>query len=281
MKVSVVMAGRNSNPALLKEAIDSILNQTFQDFEFVFVDDGSDMPMEPVVRSISSDSRIIVYRIPHSGLGAALNHGIKHANGEYIARIDDDDLALPTRLEKQVAFLDEHPDVSCVGTWFYDKVGKKCLPHRAYPTEHKELVRDLLGIHWGLAHTTVMYRKGAFEKVGGYRIQGGGQDLDLFLQLGTVGKLANVDEYLTCYTMSANGLGSVNPKKKEAYIFALNDVVERNLYPAYVEIAKLSIRQLKKENKSVLRTRLIRTLMVWRVRLLGKTFSTLNFKTRG
>ena len=117
MKVSVVMAGRNSNPALLKEAIDSILNQTFQDFEFVFVDDGSDKPMEPVVRSLSFDHRIAVYRIGHSGLGAALNHGIAHSEGEYIARIDDDDLMLPSRLEKQVRFLDIHPEVSCVGSW--------------------------------------------------------------------------------------------------------------------------------------------------------------------
>lgn len=270
MRVSVVMAGRNSKPDLLKEAINSILNQTYQDIEFIFVDDGSEEPMEPVVRAISSDPRIAVYRIVHSGLGAALNYGINHSCGEYIARIDDDDLMLPTRLEKQVAFLNRHLEVSCVGTWFYDKVRDKCLPHRAYPVEHKKLIEDLLNLHWGLAHTTVMFRREAFDKVGGYRISGGGQDLDLFLQLGTVGKLANVNEYLTCYTMSANGLGSINPKKKEAYIFALNDVVERNLYPAYVEIAKLSIRRLKKEKKSVLRTRLIRTLMVWRVKLFGK-----------
>ena len=265
-----MMASRNPNPAMLKEAIDSILIQTYNDFELIIVDDGSNISIESTVRSISVDKRISFFRISHSGLGAALNYGIENAHGEYIARLDDDDVMLPERLEKQVAFLNKHPEVSCVGTWFYDKVGKKCLHHRAYPIEHKKLVEDLLGLHWGLAHTTVMLRKKAFDKVGGYRISGGGQDLDLFLQLGTVGKLANVNEYLTCYTMSANGLGSINPKKKEAYIFALNDVVERNLYPADVEIAKLSIRRLKKEKKSVLRTRLIRTLMVWRVKLFGK-----------
>ena len=269
-KVSVVMASRNPNPVMLKESIESILGQTYNDFELIIVDDGSDSSIEATVRSISEDKRIKFYRISHSGLGAALNYGIKYSCGEYIARIDDDDLMLPTRLEEQVAFLNRHLEVSCVGTWFYDKVRDKCLPHRAYPIEHKKLIEDLLNLHWGLAHTTVMFRKEAFEKVGGYRISGGGQDLDLFLQLGTVGKLTNVEEYLTCYTMSANGLGSVNPKKKEAYIFALNDVVERNLYPAYVEIAKSSIRRLKKEKKSVLRTRLIRTLMVWRVKLFGK-----------
>jgi len=275
MKVSVVMAGRNSNPALLKEAIDSILNQTFQDFEFVFVDDGSDMPMEPVVRSISSDSRIIVYRIPHSGLGAALNHGIKHANGEYIARIDDDDLALPTRLEKQVTFLDCHPEVSCVGTWFYDMVGNKFLPHRAYPTEHEQIIKGLLSLHWGLAHTAVMFRKNAFDKIGGYRIPGGGQDLDLFLQMGTVGKLANIGEYLTCYRMSATGLGTVNPKKTEAYLFALEDVQRRRLYPDYDEIIKSSVVKLKNSMKNAPKTKYYRMLLVWRVKLLGKKMKML------
>ncbi len=275
MKVSVVMAGRNSNPALLKEAIDSILNQTFQDFEFVFVDDGSDMPMEPVVRSISSDSRIIVYRIPHSGLGAALNHGIKHANGEYIARIDDDDLALPTRLEKQVTFLGCHPEVSCVGTWFYDMVGNKFLPHRAYPTEHEQIIKGLLSLHWGLAHTAVMFRKNAFDKIGGYRIPGGGQDLDLFLQMGTVGKLANIGEYLTCYRMSATGLGTVNPKKTEAYLFALEDVQRRRLYPDYDEIIKSSVVKLKNSMKNAPKTKYYRMLLVWRVKLLGKKMKML------
>lgn len=278
-KVSVVMASRNPDPVMLKESLDSILGQTYNDYEIIIVDDGSDSSIESIVRTISDDKRIKFFRITHSGLGAALNYGIKHSCGEYIARIDDDDLMLPTRLEKQVAFLNRHLEVSCVGTWFYDKVGKKCLHHRAYPIEHKKLIEDLLGLHWGLAHTTVMFRKKAFDKVGGYRISGGGQDLDLFFQLGIVGNLANVGEYLSCYTMSANGLGSVNPKKKEAYIFALNDVVERNLYPAYVEIAKSSIRRLKKGKKSVLSTRLIRSLMVWRVKLFGKTFSTLNHRT--
>lgn len=277
-KVSVVMASRNPNPALLKEAINSVLGQTYKDFELIVVDDGSESSIEPIVRFISDDKRIKFFRISHSGLGAALNHGISNAKGEYIARLDDDDIMLSTRLEKQASLMDEYPDVSCVGTWFYDKVGEKCLPHRTYPVEHKTLIEDLLNLHWGLAHTTVMFRREAFDKVGGYRISGGGQDLDLFLQLGTVGKLANVGEYLSCYTMSANGLGSVNPKKKEAYIYALNDVVERNLYPEYVEIAKSSIQRLKKEKRSVLRTRLIRTLMVWRVKLLGKTLPTLGHK---
>lgn len=270
MRVSIVMAGRNSNPAFLKEAIDSILNQTCQDFEFVFVDDGSESPMEPIVRSISNDERIVVYRIKHSGLGAALNYGIDNAHGEYIARLDDDDVMLSGRLEKQVTFMDEHAEISCAGTWFYDKVGNKYYPHRKYPVEHEEIVKGLLARQFLLAHTSVMFRRSAWTKIGGYRVAGGGQDLDLFLQLGTVGKLANIGEYLTCYRVSATGLATVNPKKHEAYLFALEDVVKRNLYPHYADIAKASIDGLKEGQKKKPKMKYYRMLMVWRVKLLGK-----------
>lgn len=274
-KVSVVMASRNPNPAMLKEAIDSVLRQTYKDFELIVVDDGSDSPVEPIVRSISDDSRIKVFGIKHSGLGAALNHGISKAEGEYIARLDDDDMMLPSRLEKQVAFLNEHTEVSCAGTWFYDKVGDKYYPHRKYPVEHEDIVKGLLARHFLLAHTSVMFRKSAWEKIGGYRVAGGGQDLDLFLQLGTVGKLANIGEYLTCYRVSATGLATVNPKKHEAYLFALEDVLKRNLYPQYTEIAKASIEGLKEGQKKKPKMKYYRMLMVWRVKLLGKKISDL------
>lgn len=269
-KVSVVMAGRNSNPAFLKEAIDSVLNQTYKDFEFIFVDDGSDNPMEPVVRSISNDVRIKVLRIEPSGLGAALNYGINKAKGEYIARLDDDDVMLSARLEKQVGFLEANVGVSCVGTWFYDKVARKCYPHRKYPLNHEDIVSDLVSMRWGMAHTTVLYRKSSFDAIGGYRIPGGGQDLDLFLQLGTVGELANIGEFLTCYRMSLSGLGSVNPKKRDAYIFALDDVVKRNLYPTLTEKAQVSIESLRQAIHKKPRAKYFRLLMALRVKLLGK-----------
>lgn len=264
------MASRNPNPVMLKESIDSILRQTYKDFELIIVDDGSDESIEPLIHGITEDGRVKVFRIPHAGLGAALNHGISKSQGEYIARLDDDDMMLPSRLAKQVEFLDSHTDVSCVGTWFYDKVGNKYYPHKAYPVDHDNIVKGLLEVHFKLAHTAVMFRRTAFDKIGGYRIPGGGQDLDLFLQLGTVGKLANIGEYLTCYRMSSTGLGSVNPKKKEAYLFALEDVLNRNLYPEYNETIKCSITSLKESMKSKSKTRYYRMLLVWRVKLLGK-----------
>lgn len=273
MKVSVVMASCNPNKEKLATAIRSILNQTFKDFELIIVDDGSKEDLKPVVDTISVDSRIKFFRITNSGLGAALNYGIAQSHGAYIARLDDDDRMVEDRLEKQVLYLDNHQDVSCVGTMHYDLYKNKYYKHRHFPTKHEDIVKSLLNFRFALAHTTLMFRRDAFDKIGGYRIPRGGQDLDLELQLGTVGKLANIDEYLNFYTMSASGLGTVNPKKYEAYLFALRDVYDRNLFPQYQALTKMSIEKLQNIDNNPLkswREKLKRYLLILRVRLLGK-----------
>ena len=273
MKVSIVIASCNPNQELLRLALESILRQTYRNYEVIIVDDGSKIPVETYVHDITNDSRIKVLRIPNSGLGAALNYGIQHSSGEYIARLDDDDMMVETRIQKQMNYLDSHPNVSCVGTWHYDKIGNKCFPHRKFPTEHEEIVKSLLVFRFALAHTTLMFRRTAFNLIGGYRIPRGGQDLDLELQLGTVGKLANLGEYLNYYTMSATGLGTVNPTKYEAYLFALEDVLNRNLYPQYQNIVISTVKKLKEINNSPIknvREKAKRFFLIQRVKLVGK-----------
>lgn len=278
-KVSVVMASCNPDANMLKDSINSVLLQSHKNFEFIIIDDGSNIPVKQIVSSISNDKRIVVYRIKNSGLGAALNYGIGKSSGKYIARLDDDDMMLPERLQKQVEYMEAHPDVSCVGTWHYDKYRNKCYPHRKFPTDHEGIVFHLLQSRFSLAHTTLMFRRNAFEKIGGYRIPGGGQDLDLELQLGTVGRLANLPVYLTVYTMSASGLGTVNPNKYAAYLFALRDVEKRNLYPQYADLVHMTIAKLQRIDKSrhkSLRENLKRRLLIMRVQLFGKKLITCN-----
>lgn len=273
MKASIVMASCNPNKELLRLALVSIMRQSYTDYEVIIVDDGSKEPVENYVKEITNDSRVRVLRIQNSGLGAALNYGIEHSSGEYIARLDDDDMMEDSRIQKQIDYLDSHPEVSCVGTWHYDKIGDRCYPHRKFPTGHEEIVKSLLVFRFALAHTTLMFRRTAFDKIGGYRIPRGGQDLDLELQLGTVGKLANLGEYLNYYTMSATGLGTINPKKYEAYLFALEDVVKRNLYPKYQNIANDTVKKLRKINSSPLknvREKAKRFFLIQRVKLVGK-----------
>lgn len=273
MKVSIVMASNNPDRKLLAAALESVIHQTFTDFELIIVDDGSKEPVEQYIRTVTTDPRVNVYRITNSGPGAAAKYGIQHSTGEYIARLDDDDMMLSTRIQKQVEYLDSHPEVSCVGTWHYDKSGNHYYPHRKFPTEHEEIVKSLLAFRFAQAHTTLMYRRTAFDQVGGYRIQRGGLDLDLCLQLGTVGRLANIGEYLNYYTMSTTGLGTVNPKKYDAYLFALEDVINRNLYPQYQNITIGAVKKLRAINNSPLKNVLEkakRFFIIQRIILLGK-----------
>ena len=111
MEVSVVMASCNPNYDLLNWAIQSILCQTYKDFELIIVDDGSEKQIEPIIRRRFVDERIKIFRIENSGLGSALNHGIRNSKGKYIARLDDDDLMLPERFEKQVQYMKQHPEL--------------------------------------------------------------------------------------------------------------------------------------------------------------------------
>lgn len=270
MKVSVVMACRDSKPALLKSAILSVLSQTYVDFEFIIVDDGSKYPISEVVHKISLDKRITVIRIEPSGLGAALNYGISNSQGEYIARLDDDDIMCPDRLKKQVQYLDANPNVSCLGTQLFDLFGNRFIEHRKYPIEHDDIIKSLLSLRWSMAHTALMYRRSSFNEINGYRIKGGGQDLDLLIQMGTVGKLANLDDYLVFYRMSTSGLSVNNPTKSLAYLFALNDVLERGLYPDFYKITKHSIKNINRKKTTPSKVSMRRVLLIINVLIRGR-----------
>ncbi|MEX1188541.1 MAG: glycosyltransferase family 2 protein, partial [Bacteroidia bacterium] len=118
-RVSVFMPVYNAGP-YLKEAIESILNQDFQDLEFVIVNDGSKDESESVILSYS-DSRIRYIKNPHNlGLIASLNLGMEICLGEYIVRMDQDDISLKNRISQQVKFMDENPSYGLIGSWFED-----------------------------------------------------------------------------------------------------------------------------------------------------------------
>src|ERR1039458_3032292 len=114
--VSVVMAVRNGMP-YLTESIESILAQTMRDFEFIVINDGSTDETERYLGGLA-DSRLRIFSQANAGVGASANRGIALARGRYVARMDADDVSLPTRLERQVQFLRENPEVALVGTQF-------------------------------------------------------------------------------------------------------------------------------------------------------------------
>jgi glycosyltransferase involved in cell wall biosynthesis len=200
--LAVVMAVHNGD-RFLDESIQSILRQRFRNFQFIIVDDGS-TDASPLIlsRAARGDDRIRIITQTNAGLTASLNRAIESTDAPLIARMDGDDVAHPDRLTRQVAYLDAHPDVVCLGTRveLIDDIGAEIDRHD-HPLTHEEIDRDLLrGIGWSIVHPSAMFRRDAFERVGRYDTRyRTGQDLDLFLRLAEIGRLANLPERLLKY----------------------------------------------------------------------------------
>lgn len=199
--ISVLMPVYNAQRYLAK-AVESILNQTFGDFEFLIVNDGStDRSLAILQRYAKRDDRIRLISRPNTGHLLALNEMLKLAQGEFIARMDADDIALPERFAHQVAFLRQHPDVVCVGGAqdFIDEAGR-ILFHYQEAEDNDEIQRLALGGKTPINHPSAMMRRSAVLQVGGYDPTTYlAEDLDLWLKLGEIGKLANLPITVTQY----------------------------------------------------------------------------------
>lgn len=115
--ISVVMSNYNTPLNYLKESIDSVLNQTYSNFEFIIIDDGSTDDSLEFIKSYDDPRIKLIINEENIGLTKSLNKGLDLARGEYIARMDADDICYPERFEKQIAYMDEHPDTIVCGTW--------------------------------------------------------------------------------------------------------------------------------------------------------------------
>lgn len=181
------------------EAIESILGQTYSDLELLVVDDGSTDATPAVVGDFAQrDARIRVVQSRGSGLSAALNYGLELAGGEYVARMDADDIALPDRLARQVAFLDAHPDVAVVGgAWIVVDATGTSLGVVRVPTSSRAVDKELLHRNC-ISHPTVVMRTAVIRAAGGYRLHAG-EDWDLWLRVAEESQLANLPEPVIRY----------------------------------------------------------------------------------
>ena len=198
--VSVVMAVCNVE-RFLAEAIESILNQTFTDFEFQIVDYGSTDNSKSIISSYAvRDGRVKYREMPPCDLPVARNASCALAQGEFIAIMDADDISLPDRLSREVEYLQRHPQVSFIGgavEWI-DSSGRPFHIHR-HPSDERGIKNGLLthNVFW---HPTVFMRKDAFVSVGGYRsVFVCSHDYDLALRISDKYECANLDEVLVKY----------------------------------------------------------------------------------
>lgn len=221
-KVSVLVPVYNASQ-FLRATINSVLHQTYTDFELILLNDYSTDNSEKIISEFH-DERIRYYKNDKNlGISPSRNKLMDLAKGEYLAVLDNDDIMKPNRLEKQVMFLDEHPDVSAVGSYFelFDSVGQKNI---------RKFILSL-GIVWchpqvpkredwlkgiALAHPTAMIRRKDFTKNGiKYdEIYTPAEDYDLFKQAVFKGlKLANIPEVLMLYNLHGDNC-SIQQKEK-------------------------------------------------------------------
>jgi len=202
-KISVLMPVYNAEQ-FLREAIDSILNQTFTDFEFIIIDDGSSDKSTEIVNSYS-DPRIQFYtNTENLGISQTLNRGIDLTNSDLIARMDADDISLPDRLMKQYHFLDNHPDYSFVSTSI-ERISEENESLGIFRPDPDSIYYNLAFHCYGIFHPTVMYRKQAVVNVGMYPITLS-EDYRLWSKLIKKYRFFSVPEVLVKYRTSSQSI---------------------------------------------------------------------------
>lgn len=215
--ISAVLSVYNGE-TYVREAVESILAQTFTDFELIIINDGSTDGSGAILRELGAqDSRIVLVERANGGLVSALNEGIAQAKGDLIARMDADDVAMPERFALQLARMTAEPNLGVLGSFIriVDKKGR-FIRHGHYPVTPAETERFLE--HGSpLAHPTVMMRKEAVMRAGGYRMAFSHcEDYDLWLRISELGyAIANLSQALLNYRVHGANVSTMHREAQE------------------------------------------------------------------
>jgi len=207
--VSIIMPVKN-NSNFIRKCVESILNQTYKDFEFIIIDDSTDETGE-IIRSIK-DERIRLFKY-EGNISSALNYGIKNAKYEIICRMDGDDFAASERIKLQIEFLNNNPDINIVGTNFYcvDEYDK-ILYEKKFPENNNE-IKFMMPVITSILHPTIMFRKKDIQSIGNYNEDlENTEDLDLFLRASVRLNFHNIQSPLHYYRLydKKNKLNEIN-----------------------------------------------------------------------
>ena len=201
--VTVVVPSFNEPPHIVRASLESIRNQTFSRFECIVVDESTNPELAQACQSVCAEDPRFIYVHPtrRLGLPKSLNLAIAHTRSRLIARFDSDDICVPERLALQVAFLEAHSEISVVGgaLSIINDEGE-ILAHRCYPEDAIKIAKGMQ-LTTTIAHPTVMFRREAVEKYGGYNPDFRfAEDLDLWLRWMNAGlRFANLTQVLVHY----------------------------------------------------------------------------------
>ena len=237
--VSVVMSVYNAEK-YLDAAIRSILEQTYNNFEFIIINDGSnDRSLEIIKKYKNEDDRIVLISRENRGLISSLNEGIAKARGEYIVRMDADDISLPFRIEKQLQVMEHEKDIVVCGSWiniFGENTNEKVARYFEYD---KQIKANLL-VSCCFAHPSVMIRKDAFTNnniLYDERFKNA-EDYYLWTQLAKVGKFYNIPEILLKYRFLETSITRLSDKDCSKRYNVLKDIFKEALKAVDLNISE-------------------------------------------
>ena len=230
--ISVVMPVYNGDK-YLKEAIDSVLNQTFKEFEFIIVNDGSTDKTEEIIKEYS-DERIKYIKQENSGIGGALRKGCSIASGKYIARMDADDVCLPERFKVQFDFLEKNKSSVLVSSSVLYIDENSRVYGRSYSTTSNRAIKNKLKRGSAISHASVMMRNDIYKKTVGYQDLQPLEDYCLWMNMSKYGQLRNISFPLLKYRVLANSISRsissdsyrelINFVRKRKFVISNEDV---------------------------------------------------------
>lgn len=256
-ELTIIMTVYNGT-ANLPQAIESILVQSFDNFEFVIIDDASTDQSMAVIKSYD-DSRIkLIENKKNMGQTKSLNIGLQLAKGKYIARIDQDDISMANRLEQQVMFMEQNPEIVLLGTAYQTiDANGNLLAHYCPPTDHQDIVNSFT-YYCPFAHSSVMFRRIPTLKLGGYPEEYiYTQDFPLWLKLSSQYKVANLPEELVKIRKHNNQAGeSYGAKSVISHEFL-------SLQEEALKHPRISSKAKRRGRRKMIRLRIDHAIFLW------------------
>lgn len=238
--ISVIMSNYNTPEKYLRASIDSILNQTYKNFEFIIIDDGSTDDSLSIIESYSDDRITIVRNNVNLGITKSLNKGLTLAKGEFVARMDSDDISAPTRFETQVEFLKSHKDcivcgtgIELIGNWEQKHSDKYIC--RTIPPKEEFQINLLFGNCPNIVHPTAMFNHLLLKKYGisyneEYPLA---QDYEMWVTCSKYAECANIPETLLNYRVHG---GAVSSAKVDLQKNVARQIVQEQLNQLNIEL---------------------------------------------